>query len=135
MHHWLQRTVQFWNKLATVDPDTWLAHIKPFVASIRLWQAGDNDCWAERTIGHLSHLGMIDTNTPELWSVQFQPAQVETSMDELETAKWDSYMQPFYRDLPNVRGIGRTLYYFAQHFSCLHTGSKRQVCKRIWSPV
>jgi hypothetical protein len=43
MHHWPQRTLQFWNKLAMVDPDTWLAH-KAFVANIRLWQAGDNDC-------------------------------------------------------------------------------------------
>jgi hypothetical protein len=60
-------------------------------------------------------------------------------MDELETAKWDSYMRPFYRGLPNVRGIGRTLYYYAQHFSCLHNGSKRQVCHNIpkwqWRPI
>jgi hypothetical protein len=76
---WLQRTVQLWNKLANVDPDTWLAH-RAFVANIRLWQSGDNDCWAARTIGHLSHLGVIDTNIPELWSVQLQPAQVEISM-------------------------------------------------------
>jgi hypothetical protein len=51
MHHWRQRTVQFWNKMATtVDPNTWLTH-KAFIANIRLpvWQAGDNDCWAART--------------------------------------------------------------------------------------
>jgi hypothetical protein len=39
-------------------------------------------------------------------------------MDALDTAKWECYMQPFYRDLPNIRGRGRTLYYYAQHFSC-----------------
>ena len=138
MQHWLQRTIQLWNKLAKVDPDTWLAH-RAFVANVRLWQSGDNDCWAARTIGHLSHLGMIDTNIPELWSVQLQPVQVEISMDAMETANWESYMQPFYRHLPNIRGIGRTLYYYAQHFSCMHTGAKRQVYHNIpqwqWRPI
>ncbi len=66
---------------------------------------------------------MNDTSIPELWSVQLQPAdtaEVEINMDALETAKWECYMQPFCRDLPNRRGIGRTLYYYAQHFSCMH---------------
>jgi hypothetical protein len=61
----------------------------------------------------------------------FVPAQVEISMDALETAKWECYMQPFYRDLPIIRGIGRTLYYYAQHFSCMHAGAKRQVYHNI----
>jgi hypothetical protein len=47
-------------------------------------------------------------------------------MDALETAKWECYMQPFYRDLPNIRGIGRTLHYYAQNLSCMHAGAKRQ---------
>jgi hypothetical protein len=44
-----------------------------------------------------------------------------------------------YRELPNIRGIGRTLYYYAQHFSCMHTGAKRQVYHNIpqwqWRPI
>jgi hypothetical protein len=50
-------------------------------------------------------------------------------------------MQPFYGDLPNIRGIGRTLYslVYAQHFSCMHAGAKRQVYHNIpqwqWRPI
>ncbi len=132
MQNWLQRTVQLWNKLAKLNPDTWLAH-RAFVANICLWQSGDNDGWAARTIGHLSHWGVIGTSIPELWSVQLQPAEVEINMDALETAKWKCYMQPFYRDLPNIRGIGRTLDHYAQHFSCKHAGAKMQVYHNIHS--
>jgi hypothetical protein len=54
--HWLQRSLQLWNKLATADPDCWLAH-QAFVENVQMWQVGNSSCWAARLISNLHHLG------------------------------------------------------------------------------
>ncbi len=69
LQHWLQRSLQLWNKLATAaDPDWSLAHQASLYgecAEIR--QAGSCSCWAARLISHLHHLDVPPAATPQLW--------------------------------------------------------------------
>ncbi len=48
LQHWLQRSLQHWNKLATADPGCWPAH-QAFVESMQMWQGGNSSCWATCT--------------------------------------------------------------------------------------
>jgi hypothetical protein len=141
LQHWLQRSLQLWNKLAAADPDSWLAH-QAFVENVQMWHGGSDDCWAARLISHLQHLDILPADTVQLWQRRFDPAAVEASMDYITTANWDIMggLEP-YRVMCQAPGgaNGLTMVCFAQHFAALHAGLGRQVYHNIpawqWRPI
>ena len=80
LQHWLRRTAKFWNKLATADAATWLAH-RAFMASVALWRSGNDQCWAAHAVAHLNHLSAVDISAPQMWTVQLDPSDIIASMD------------------------------------------------------
>ena len=124
--HWLQRSLQLWNKLAAAEPSSWVAH-RAFKESIMLWQAGCNECWAARVLGHLQQLGILSETTEQpMWSRYFDPSRVEAAMDSITAAKWAAHQQPSYRALGSDHQPGRTLYCYAQYFMHINSSSDRR---------
>jgi hypothetical protein len=141
VQHWLRRALQLWNKLSTVDPDSWLAHAA-FLSNIQLWQGGCNTCWAARVMAHMQQLGlsdMIDSQQP-FWSQQFDPDSVEMAMDATMESAWTGYQQRPYRQLGAASCEGRTLFCYAQYFLNINSSACRRhvyhnVPASAWRPV
>ena len=142
MQHWLQRAVALWNKLANVDPDSWLAH-KAFRENVQLWREGCTSCWAARTISHLHELEMLDGNDNSLsvWTLKLDPAEVEVKMDNVMPAFWAQYQNTPCRSLGRHERVpGRTLYCYAQHYLGVNNSNNgRHIYHNIpasqWRPI
>ena len=138
--HWLQRSLQLWNKLAAADADSWIAH-RAFKENVRLWQTGCDNCWAARIMGHLQELGLLlEAGEQPMWSRYFHPSSVEAAMDSINAVKWAEYQQPSYRALGDGHQPGRTLFCYAQYFLNINSSSdRRHVYHNIpasqWEPI
>ena len=141
IHHWLERAISLWHKLASVDADSWIAH-RAFVENVRLWRHGSVSCWAARLMAHLRLLGVVGDKVPDpAWNARFDPAEIGQRMDEITRQVWDSYKHVPYRSLsgPGHHCQGRTLYCFAQYFSHMHEDDRRHVYHNTpawqWRPI
>ena len=74
-----------------------------------------------------------------MWTVQFRPLDVETSMDAITTCAWAAYQQPPYRGLGAASVPGRTLYCYAQNFISINGSLQRKVYHNVpewqWRPI